>query len=390
MAEDRLLLVGAGLMGEGYVRAAGELGLRVGLVERPRWFTRYRDRVAELFECAASTDQHWAAATDAAVRAWRPDHVVGFAEPQVLAAAIAQDALGLPGPSLRAAVASRDKGLQRTLAQAHGIPQPEFVLARDVEEAREFADPRYPVVVKTLRSSGSRGVFLVADAAELKDAMARCGRNDPVLVESFVDGPEYSCELLVHRQEILFANYTRKITTGAPEFVELGHVLPVSLGADQPAVDRVVADLVAALGVHTSLVHTEFRLSGGLPYVMETAVRTPGDHIMELLSLAYDRDMFAQVINLHRGDVAAVPGEAAGPFAIRYLQPEPGRFLRVDAPADIPGLVRMELPYRQDEMITPLTSSGDRGGYAILGGSDEAELVERMADLAASVKVVTV
>lgn len=390
MAEDRLLMVGAGIMGEGYVRAAGDLGLQIGLVELPRWSDRYRHRVAALFECAAPTDEHWVAAAEVAVREWNPHRVVGFAEPQVLAAAFAQDMLGLPGPSLRAAVASRDKGLQRTLIQAHGIAQPDFMLTRDVREAKEFAASRYPVVVKTLRSAGSKGVSLVADATELSAAITALGLNDPVLVESFVDGPEYSCELLVHNGQTVFRNYTRKVTTGAPEFVEIGHILPVSFGVDQQVVDQVVSDVVGALGVQTSLVHMEFRLAQGHPQVLETAVRTPGDHILELLSLAYGQDMYAQVLNVYLGDAAGFSGDPAGFFGIRYLQPEPGRFVRVDAPAHIAGLVRLELPYQQGEVICPLRSSGDRGGYAILGASSEAVLVERMEDLAATVKVITV
>src|SRR5580704_7834119 len=117
----RLLMVGAGSMGSGYLDAAVRRGLPVALVERERWFDAYRDRVAELFPCAASSDEHWTAAAVDAARRWRPDLVVGFAEPHVLAAAWVQDSGGLPGPGLRAAVATRDKALQRTLGDVTDV-----------------------------------------------------------------------------------------------------------------------------------------------------------------------------------------------------------------------------------------------------------------------------
>ena len=102
---QRLLMVGAGLMGGGYVDAATRRGLRVAVVERELWFDDYRDRVAALFPCAATSDEHWTAAAVDAARRWQPDLVIGFAEPHVLAAAWVQDSGGLRGPGLRAVAA---------------------------------------------------------------------------------------------------------------------------------------------------------------------------------------------------------------------------------------------------------------------------------------------
>ncbi|HEV2376047.1 MAG TPA: ATP-grasp domain-containing protein [Streptosporangiaceae bacterium] len=385
---QRLLLVGAGNMGRGYVLAARDMGIPVTLVESAARVAEYRDLVSEVVETTGPAEQHWIQSAVMAAGRCRPTAVLAFAEPHVLGAAWVQHALGLPGPSLVAATASRDKALQRVLLDRTSVPQPEFVIASDFATAQEFAAGRYPVVVKALRSTGSNGVTLVYDEAGLQ----ACVGNEHLLVESFVDGPEYSVEALVRDGHVLFRNYTRKITSGPPEFVEVGHILPVTFEQPQ-VVDAMVAELVTGLGIMTGLVHAEFRVHDGRPYVMETAVRTPGDHIMELLSLAYGEDMFAQVIRVLTGREPKLPGTADGLAGIRYLQPGPGAVVRVDGieqAAALPGVVRVQTAsYQVGQVVRPLRSSRDRGGYAVLRAKDEAELTGRMRLFLDTVTVVT-
>jgi biotin carboxylase len=390
----RLLMVGAGLMGAGYVDAAARRGLRVALVERELWFDDYRDRVAALFPCAASSDEHWTAAAVDAARRWQPDLVIGFAEPHVLAAAWVQDSGGLRGPGLRAAVATRDKALQRTLGDVTNVPQPEFTLAYSIEEASKFADGRYPVVVKPLRASGSRGVVSAADGHELSAVVGGYGGDEPVLIERQVDGPEFSCELLVQDGEIRFENYTRKTTSGPPEFVEVAHVLPVELpAAAMAAARRCVRGTLKAFDVRTSLVHLEFRLVGGQAYVLETAVRTPGDHIMDLLGLSYRTDMYEAVLDTYLGQVRAdLNDRRERVTAIRFFQPDPGEVVEVSgvaAAAAIPGVHRLELPYRPGMAVATARSSGQRGGFVIVTGDSEQAVTSLLAEVEETVRIRT-
>lgn len=393
-SHPRLLLVGAGEMGRGYLAAALLAGLSVGLVERPARFESYQDQVAALFPCTGLADQHWIAVTISAARQWQPASVLAFAEPHVLAAAWAQDMLGLPGPSLRAAVICRDKALQRLLLNGSGVDQPEFAVVRTLAEASAFAAGHLPVVIKALRSSGSAGVTLVSDIRHLARVLAEYGSHEPVLAESYVDGPEFSCEALVHEGAVVFRNYTRKLTTGPPDFVEIGHILPAAIPREQQDLfDETVSRIVASLGIVSSLVHLEFRVARGRPYVMETAVRTPGDHIMELLSLAYGQDFFGHVIRLYTGQAPKADSCARGVSAIRYLEPRPGSFAGVEGlerAVGMPGVVRISIPqYEAGAEIRPLRSSRDRGAYVILQAESEDEIAHRMELLRDTLQVVT-
>ena len=105
-----------------------------------------------------------------------------------MGAALLQESLGLPGPSLHAAVLSRNKALQRGTFGAAGIAQPDYLLTGDLAGSAEWVAERLPVVVKPLSSAGSAGVELVADLDAFHAVAARRATEVPLLVETAVEG----------------------------------------------------------------------------------------------------------------------------------------------------------------------------------------------------------
>src|SRR6476646_5404357 len=99
-----ILLVGVGVMGRPYLDAALRLGLDVRYVE-----ANPDDDRAPHTRIANGQEETWLDGVRRAVAERTPDGIVAFAEPHVLAGALVQDHLGLPGPSLHSAVISRNK-----------------------------------------------------------------------------------------------------------------------------------------------------------------------------------------------------------------------------------------------------------------------------------------
>ncbi|MCY7341447.1 MAG: ATP-grasp domain-containing protein [Pseudonocardia sp.] len=379
-----LLLIGVGRMGRPYLAAARRLGLRVCAVELPERAAPFADQLDELVECRGASDEMWAEAAFAAAHRHRPDGVVAFSEPQVIAAALVADEFGLRGPSLRAATLSRNKGLQRARFAAHGIGQPEHVVVERLAEAEEWAAQRFPVVVKPLSSAGSAGVELVGHRAAFAAAAARRDGEGRLLVERAVAGPEYSWEALVRDGQVFLANTTAKETTGPPHFVELAHRMPAPLD-DAAAVtaDALGREVVAAIGMRNGIVHLEFRLTADGPAVMEVAVRTPGDQLMELLGLAYGLDWFEAVVRLAMGlDLPAAPARPVR-HAASYLPVAPaGTVVAVeglDAVRAHPGVVAVDVSVAPGDTVAPLRSSADRVGEVLLTAPDGDELQDALA-----------
>src|SRR4051812_9928027 len=195
-AAGDLLLVGVGRMGRPYLLAAQRLGVSVHAVEVPERTERAAG-AREITHSPGELDENWAAAAWRAAAGGATSGVLAFSEPHVLAAALVADEFGLPGPSLRASVLSRDKALQRGRFAARGLLQPGYLLTPSLAEAAEWASARLPVVIKPLSSGGSAGVELLGDAEDLAGALTRRGEEGPLLVEEAVSGPEYSWEALV-------------------------------------------------------------------------------------------------------------------------------------------------------------------------------------------------
>ncbi|MFD3842025.1 ATP-grasp domain-containing protein [Streptomyces sp. NPDC058642] len=376
--QQTVLLIGAGVMAEGYLHAAQEAGLRVGIVETPARHAALTGRFPcivdfePVVEVTATRDESWLSPAMTLADRLAPDAVWAFAEAHVMAAAMVQHRLGLPGPGLDAATVSRNKAFQRSEFHRAGLPQPGHRHTLRLSDQREWALARLPVVVKPVALQGSQGVERIASAAEWDDVVARREGEGPLLVEEYVEGQEYSVEALVHRGRVLFTNLTRKETTGPPYFVELFH--EAGYGADRPllrkAADELCAGVVEALNLVTGVVHLEFRARADQDLlIMEVAVRTPGDHIMELVARAHGFDVFAACLRLALGEIPDTPPAPVRAAGSLFLSaPEMGRLTALDlaAWAARPGVAGHDARLAPGVQVRPAQNSGDRLAWAVL------------------------
>jgi biotin carboxylase len=389
-----LLLVGVGRMGRPYLAAARRLGLRIHAVETAARAESIADQVDQMTLCRGDSDELWGEAAWAAVAQARPDGVVAFSEPQVLAAAMIADELGLPGPSLRAATISRNKALQRGRFAAAGIRQPAYLVTDRLAEASEWAAAHLPVVVKPLSSAGSAGVELVPDAAGFAEVAERRKDEGRLLVEEAVGGPEFSWEALVVEGQVWFANLTAKETTGPPNFVEISHCSAAKLDdPDRARIDEFGTSVLRAIGMCTGLVHLEFRMSPAGPAVMEIAVRTPGDHLMDLLCLTYGLDWFELVVRAALGK--SLPAAPTGPirYAASYLPIAPaGTVIAINGLAEVRAhraVVDAGISVAPGGHVAAAHSSNQRVGHVILAADDRVELAATLAEIRRTLVVLT-
>ena len=227
-----------------------------------------------------------------------------FVEP----AGITAHCLGLPGAGAGASRMARNKLLQRT-ALPDLSPRFRVVTPRE----RDTVDPAtvsFPVVVKPAGRFSSLGVHRVDDPAGLPAVLRGYEPGELVLIEQLVTGPEFSVESLVAHGEVFWAGITAKQTNEADStsFTEMGHVSPAELPeADAKALLEANDDVLARIGFGDGISHAEFRLSDGVPVLMEVATRVPGDGITFLWELATGAPLEPVMIDLALGLPAADP-----------------------------------------------------------------------------------
>lgn len=371
-----LLLIGVGVMGQPYLEAAQRLGFRVHAIETAAKSEPLTGQADRLTVTRGETDEAWAEAAANAVAASKPDGVIAFSEAQVMAAALVADQLGLPGPSLGAAVVSRNKALQRGRFATAGIRQPEYLVISSLDQAAEWAGERFPVVVKPLSQAGSIGVELVPD----QESFAAARRHEsPLLVEQAIDGPEYSWEAIVEDGEVWFCSVTTKETTGPPEFVETGHRTVTEFDDHtRQAVDELGTSVLAALGMRSGIVHLEFRLAAAGPTLMEVAVRTPGDFLMDLLCETYDVDWFEMVVRLAMGlPLPEPPKDPVAQTAGHFPLAGPGVVTAIEGLEEVrahSAVFRAGVLAQVGDVLPPVTNSLGRRAFVLLKAPDARAL----------------
>ena len=211
--------------------------------------------------------------------------------PAVLAAAAA-DVLGVPGHGRDAARVAANKLLYRERLRERRLPGPLFEPVRVGERPGQPVACGFPCVVKPLALSGSRGVIRADDAEALDGALARVerllsqrdvlARREPadqvMLIEGFVDGPEFAVEGLVRDGTLrVVAVFDKPDRLDGPFFEETIYVTPSRLAAgDVARLERAVADAVAAVGLRHGPIHAECRIGPRDVIVLELAARPIG------------------------------------------------------------------------------------------------------------------
>ncbi|MFD6878680.1 MULTISPECIES: acetyl-CoA carboxylase biotin carboxylase subunit family protein [unclassified Streptomyces] len=276
----------------------------------------------------------------AGARAWRGRYTVRGAyavgETLVEQTGLLCDALGLPGPGLRATRVCRSKYLQRWYLEEFSPTT--LVLPPGGREDADLSALRYPVVAKPATRHSSSGVVAVADAAELRALLPQYPEHETLMIEEKVTGQEYSVESLVQHGEPLFTSVTRKETTesGDRTFVELAHSVPNAHTGEDAVLLAANRRMLEVLGFRDGIAHAEWRIGeDGEPRLMEVAARTPGDGLVALYHLATGRPMEPEIIRIALGEGADYPPPRRFTRQV-YLEHEAGCL--ADVTLDWPGV----------------------------------------------------
>lgn len=231
----------------------------------------------------------------------------------------------LIGNSIACTEVSTNKHKMRQCFEANHDPSPKSLCVRSVEDLKGV-HLDYPVIVKPVDRSGSRGITKLTDANGLENAIAHAmeqGFEKCALVEEFVTGEEYSVEFLSWQGEHHFLTITKKFTTGAPGYIETAHLEPAGLDAEteKRAVD-IVRHALTSLGIEYGASHSEIKCSEtGEIKLIEIGGRMGGDCIgSHLVPLSTGFDYVNAVIDVALGIRPAMQkGTADTAAAIRFV-----------------------------------------------------------------------
>lgn len=313
------------------------------------------------------------------------------------------DELGLSGITREQAIRATNKHLMREAFESGNAPSPKSILTDSAEDAWEHLQNEFSTdgILKPSRNSGSRGIAKVvrdmnkADFINAYNIALNESRDKSVLIEQFIEGPEFSIEIIVWNGKVNVLTVTDKKTTGAPHFVELGHNQPSCYSKED--VDTLKAAAVAgvkALGVNNCACHAEAKLMDGKAYLMEIGARLGGDFIStELTHLSTGIDMVAAAINVALGiEPDLNPKEESKGVCIRYFCPKPGKLVSISNTEILkdPRVYLWEIYHKVGDVIPEVTSSLCRSGHVIVTESSPQKAIALADRMVNEVKFETV
>ena len=307
------------------------------------------------------------------------------------------DRFGLRGHSEQSGLACSNKQIQRVALDKAGVPQPRWMACRDLGDARAFAaTTTWPVVVKPTDRSASCAVAVVHDDAELAVAVAAAldeSWSSAILVEEYLDGPEYCIEAVVADGVVHTVAVTDKSIGGRTGVLKLAAETPARLGVeDRAAVAAVAAEAVVACGLTNGPAHTEVRLTADGPRLVEVNGRVAGNFLSHMVLATTGVDLYRAWYDVLHGDEPAVTVQDRGVAVRRCIGDHEGLVESVEIGELTPDLMEHHLLTRcfvaPGDRLAPI-NNGNEMRAVIVSFAPSRDAAVASADALASKLVIT-
>ena len=278
--------------------------------------------------------------------------------------------LGLIGNSLECTEVTTNKFMMRERLKDSSIPCPKYWLAGKNGSDLDVKPKDFPLIVKPVDRSGSRGVSLAKDRSELIDAIQAAREQSfsaQVIIEQFIEGREFSVESISWQGRHYILQFTDKETTGAPHYIEKAHHQPAELSVSQKeSLARLTRKSLDCLMVKNGASHSEFKITAsGEMYLIEVGARMGGDCIgSDLVRLSTGYDFVKGVIEVAVGKFEEPVLTDIWHSGIHYIFPAPGVLSAIIFKGD-DHVVSHDILIGMGETIPDIMHSSQRPGYYI-------------------------
>ncbi len=308
------------------------------------------------------------------------------------------DQMGLPGISMKAADILCNKALMKDAFLKGGVRCAVGERAWDLEQAVRIAGKlSYPVVVKRVDSSGSRGISVVYREQDMERALLHAMEKttkDYVLVERLLTGTEIGVDGYVRDHKIVFlAPHTKFIYQGPKSTVPVGHSFPC------PMSDALRADIleqmqraVDASGADNCCFNADVFVENDRCWVIEMGGRCGATCIPELITFAYGFDYYEAMLKEAGSEKASFPvNQKIVPcMAKLMISPVGGQISAIDEEhlADMRRRsINVSIDYPVGGHVFAMTDGTDRIGHVLVGTGDRKVLDEAMKEARSCIEI---
>ncbi len=298
----------------------------------------------------------------------------------------------LPGIGYDCALKFTNKYRMRQLCKEGGIPVPEHYQASSLEEALRYTGQLgFPLIIKPVDNSGSRGVSKVNKPGELEFKFQNAlswSRSKSVILEEYFSGSEIVVEDFVSDGEVTNLVIGDRDYFSIPDkFIPKYTLFPSLVSEDlKRKVLSIDASLIEYFGPKFGITHSEYLVDdkSGDVRLVETAIRGGGVFISShLVPLACGIDVHKLLIELASGEVGVKIDNSkfvnrASGYICFYL-PE-GTICEIKGLNEVTSLPSVCQAHLQNlavgKQTKPPTDKGGRLGPILIKGENRQKLQE--------------
>ena len=287
------------------------------------------------------------------------------------------DELGLCGLSYEAACIAVDKMLMRTKYEEYGVRTARFRQVSFEEDLKSRIEGlNFPLIFKSVDSSGSRGIIRVDSYDEFEEASAYVKdntRKDYFLIEEFIEGEEFGAQAFVSGGEVRFilphGDYVFHGDTGVP----IGHFAPYELSPEviEDAKEQ-LRGAVKAMKLDNCAINADFILKDDKTYVLELGGRCGATELAELTAIYYGFDYYEKILLTALGNDPDF--DISGPFtpnASHLLMSKKDGVIETQEDLNAPdeNIVEVQFDYKPGDEVHAFRVGPHRIGHIITKGA---------------------
>lgn len=196
--------------------------------------------------------------------------------------------------------------------------------------------------------------------------------KEDLLIEEYIQGQEYSAEIFMYDNRIVFSNITEKKKGDLPYFVELQHTVPAKFDEKNKEyeIKTFLEKLLLELGINHGVCHIEFIISNNKIIIVEYGIRQPGDKINDLIEASYGIDLYkATILNsLSLPPLSYITPIKQKKSRIKYFFSSPGlvkQIVGIKKAKKIKGVIEINIDVNIGDKIDNFQNSFNRFGYFI-------------------------
>lgn len=305
------------------------------------------------------------------------DGVVSMAEVGIIPASKITEYFHLKGNSKTVALNVTDKGKMRNCWMKVPQHSVNFAIVNTLEDGiKALTNFNFPVIIKPTQSfGGSRGVMLIHSAEEFSEAFenAKSGgnTNTEVLIESAVEGREFSAEVLIENDKTSVLCIGEKIKSDFPYRVDMSVMYPAQLDLKiESEIHHAISLAIKAVGLNWGVAHIEFCLTTNDEIIFfELGARCGGGHTPLIAKHVSGVDEFVEYCRMACGLKPLFFYPKCQKSAIyRFIIFDEGEVEEVIYPEIFlrdNRILDYEVQVKKGDVILPLINTSARSGFLI-------------------------